>query len=191
VIRRAAISVAISATVVAVLAGCGAPPIDPSPTAIAIRTVAFSGACRGVGASAVVHGAPDDADVVWLTPLGGGPRLRVVWPNGDVAVFDPTLRIVDTTGRTVIREGEYVDGGCVTGPDANGPLLVPNPPDSFRLDCGPIRPADCPSMVNAIRYGSPNWPAEPVRSVTFTGPAGQYTIVVEDGRQIDGIAPPI
>jgi hypothetical protein len=36
-----------------------------------------------------------------------------------------------------------------------------------------------------------SWPKEPVASVTFSGPAGQFTIVLEDGRLTDGIAPPI
>src|SRR6202008_4822763 len=103
--------------VLALATACGAPPTEPTGTTFAIRTVPFNGNCRGVGASAVVHGAAADPEIVWLTPLGGGPRLRVAWPAGDVAAFDPALRILDGSGRTVFREGDYVDGACTTGPD--------------------------------------------------------------------------
>jgi hypothetical protein len=87
-----------------------------------------------------------------------------------------------------MRDGDYVEGGCVTGPDAGGPLLIVNPEDSFRLACGPIPGALCAVQFNELRYESIGWP-KAIRSITFLDRGVHYTIELEDGRRIDGVIP--
>ena len=91
-------------------------------------------ACAGVGLSSVIHGDPTDPEVVWLGGFpAGGDRIHVVFALGYRAVFDPALALVDEDGRIQMREGDFVDGACVTG-DPNRMLLLP-PFPGFRLEC--------------------------------------------------------
>jgi hypothetical protein len=54
----------------------------------------------------------------------GRGRRDVIWPPGYVARFTPMLEVLDETGRVIFRDGDAVSGGCTTGPDAQGPLLI-------------------------------------------------------------------
>ncbi len=76
-------------------------------------------ACAGVGLDAVLHGAPNDPRVAWLIN-NLGTRIDVIWPVGYRARFAPTLEVLDPAGDVVLREGDPVTGGCVTG----DPLLL-------------------------------------------------------------------
>jgi hypothetical protein len=84
-----------------------------------------TGACRGVGLDGYqLAGSPTDARVAWLVLVGRGVRRDVVWSAGYHAEFTPRLVIVDGSGKTVMKEGDAVKGGCVTGA---GGMLGPEP----------------------------------------------------------------
>jgi hypothetical protein len=83
----------------------------------------FNGNCRGVGLSAHVTGDASDPRVAWVVQDNGG-RRDVIWPPGYTARFTPKLEILDENGIVRLRDGDAVDGGCVTGPDGHGPLLI-------------------------------------------------------------------
>jgi len=99
---------------------------DPAPTqsvstlapgqfalATAVPAIANS-SCAGVGLTDdVLHGAPGDPGTAWVG--SGERRIELVWPPGFVARFSPTLEVVDATGKVVLREGDPIGGGCVTG----------------------------------------------------------------------------
>lgn len=70
--------------------------------------------CAGVGLDATLHGETGDGRIAWLVTAEGG-RLDVVWPAGYHARFAPRLEVLDESGRVVLREGDRVGGGCVTG----------------------------------------------------------------------------
>jgi hypothetical protein len=84
---------------------------------------AWSGACRGVGLGAHITGSATDARLAWLVS-DRGARQDVIWPPGYAARFTPMLEVLDETGAVVYRDGDAVSGGCTTGPDAQGPLLI-------------------------------------------------------------------
>jgi hypothetical protein len=119
----------LGAILVAMLvAGCSpaAPPrASGAPgSPLPVPTLAsWNGACAGVGLlKAALTGDPADPRVAWLqTPNG---RQDVVFPPGFSARFTPLLQILDATGKVVARDGDVIDGGCVTGADAGGPLLI-------------------------------------------------------------------
>lgn len=88
-----------------------------------LPTLATGGGCRGVGLDSQIAGDPSDPRLVWLLDSQGG-RHDVVWPQGYSARFTPQVEVLDEHGAVVFRQGDAVRGGCVTGPDANGPLLI-------------------------------------------------------------------
>lgn len=107
---RAAVAIA----VVMVLTGCqGLPFLAP-----ALHTVDVSGtACAGVGLlDATLHGSPSDPRVAWIHLQGFGDR-QAVFPVGFTARFNPSLEVLDANGAVVFREGEKIDGACVSGDD--------------------------------------------------------------------------
>lgn len=112
--RNAAIIAAL-----ALLAGCA--PTVPLPTVATAGNV-----CRGVGVEGVLHGAPADPRVAWVDSqfLGQHKRVEVVFPEGFAARFTPNLEVLDRDGHVVAEDGDQITGGCVTGPDASGPLLI-------------------------------------------------------------------
>jgi hypothetical protein len=105
-----------------------------------LPTVAAVG-CRGIGLSGTLTGDPKDPRVAWL--VYDGQRRDVVFPSGYTARFDPQLEILDGSGQIVGRAGDQVTGGCVTGPDANGPpLIVPRPtPTADSRPCAAVSAA--------------------------------------------------
>jgi hypothetical protein len=183
---------AIVMIVVAFAAGCASErPSDserPSggPTIIGLRTTSAD-ECSGVGQSGVLHGDSSDPEVVWEEPLvGPGPRTNVIWPTGYRAVFDPTLAILDEQGRPVLREGDYVDGGCVTGVDAADPLLLIPPFLAFRLECGPMPVQHCIQRVTDAGRNA-NAERHPVAVLRFLNDSGKYRAFYEDGTTADGV----
>ena len=81
-------------------------------------------ACAGVGLETTrLTGDSSDPRVAWLATTGGG-RQDVVFPPGYRARFVPALEVLDASGAVVARDGDVVDGGCVTGVDGGGPLLI-------------------------------------------------------------------
>ena len=184
----------------AVVVACGtgperSPQPSPSTVALALRTMAVTGSCAGVGLDAELHGDPKDPSIAWLTsllPAGdqpdpGADRLEVVWPTGYTAVFDPTLRVIEPTGQTAMQEGDHVDGGCVTG----GPLLLLGPMDGFRLECGTVPRSTCTSVLNGVHASqSAQWPKVRLAAFIVRDASGHYTVVFEDGQRFDGYASP-
>lgn len=71
-------------------------------------------ACAGIGIAATLHGDVRDPHVAWLVTTEG-TRLEALWLPGYRARFEPSLQVVDPSGAVVIREGDPVSGGCVTG----------------------------------------------------------------------------
>ena len=107
-----------------VFAGCLA--ASPSDGTITLPTVAVGG-CRDVGLrDAALTGDANDPRVAWV--VQNGLRLDVVFPAGYRARFAPELEILDTDGKVVARGGDPIGGGCTTGSDARGPLLILWPP---------------------------------------------------------------
>ena len=108
-------------------ASAAAPSSSPSsgPVSLDLPHVEILGdACAGVGLDAArLTGDPNDPRVAWLATPGGG-RQDVVFPPGYQARFVPALEVLDASGAVVARDGDVVDGGCVTGADGGGPLLI-------------------------------------------------------------------
>lgn len=110
------------------LAGCESVTSAPSPlpsglyAVPTIDTGKFD-ACAGVGlADARLTGSPEDPRVAWLTGKYG--RKDVVFPAAFTARFTPDLEILDAGGKVVARDGQVIEGGCVTSGDPSGPLLI-------------------------------------------------------------------
>ena len=104
-------------TVLLIVGACAVP--QPLPT-----VEVFSGACRGVGLESHITGDPSDPRIAWLVQDVGGKRLDVIWPPGYKARFTPRLEVLDEKGAVAFHDGDPVTGGCTTGPDAQGPLLI-------------------------------------------------------------------
>jgi hypothetical protein len=176
------------AILVAVLASCGADPI-PQPTAriLLVTTVQLpaNAACAGVGLAAVIHGDPDDPDVVWLGGFpAGNDRLKVAFPAGYRAVFDPGLQIVDGAGRIQMREGDFVDGAC--GQPVPDHWLLAPPFPAFRLECGPVQVAECTSS-RVYQAGQQAAGANhPIARIRFLDPTGKFEALYEDGTTMTG-----
>jgi hypothetical protein len=105
------------------LVGCNATP-SPAPSeqpgTLALPTVdtrAFKG-CAGVGVEAELAGDAKDPRIAWL--VSNGKRMDVVFPFGFRARFAPSLEVLNASGAVVARDGDHIDGGCVTA----GPLLI-------------------------------------------------------------------
>jgi len=99
-----------------IVGACGVP--QPLPT-----VEAFNGSCRGVGFDGHITGSPADPRLAWLVG-NGGRRRDIIWPPGYTARFSPGLEILDEKGDIAFRDGDAVSGGCTTGLDAEGPLLI-------------------------------------------------------------------
>jgi hypothetical protein len=96
---------------VAIVAGCGLAPSQP--TAELPTLAGYNGSCRDISVNGHATGDP-----------ALGVRRDIVWPPGYTARFTPELEIVDEKGVIAFRDGDSVRGGWVTGPDAQGPLLI-------------------------------------------------------------------
>lgn len=111
-------SVVFEIAMAVILSACAIP--QPLPT-----VEVFNGACRGVGLEGHVTGDPLDRRLAWVISDLGGQRIDVIWPPGYTARFTPRLEVVDQQGVVAYRDGDPVSGACTTGPDAQGPLLIP------------------------------------------------------------------
>ena len=109
------------ATVVVLLAACGATP-TPSPSLPTLPEGLNT--CAGVGTVATLAGSPTDPRLAWMVDPTGG-RHEIVWPYGFTARFDPDLAVLDTSGRVVFRAGDPIDGGCVIGGEGSPLLILP------------------------------------------------------------------
>lgn len=104
-------------------AACGSgTPDDPRPVgsgvfALPVASWVQNGQpilCAGIGfPHATIHGSPADPMVVWVED--DESRLRLAWPPGYTARFDPDLRVVDASGNVVFREADAISDGCETG----------------------------------------------------------------------------
>lgn len=102
----------VPATVVATTLGTSDIPLRTVPP---IELPAGAGeACAGIGIDAVIHGDTHDPHVAWLINKPA-MRIDVLWPAGYRARFAPELEVLDAGGAVVLREGDPVTGGCVTG----------------------------------------------------------------------------
>ena len=113
---RSALGITIALLVIA----CAAP--HPLPT-----VESFNGACRGVGLDGHITGDPSDPRLAWVVADHGGDRIDIIWPPGYAARFAPRLEVLDENGTVAHRDGDAVSGGCTTGSDAQGPLLITGP----------------------------------------------------------------
>lgn len=184
---KAGRSIVAAAIVAAALAAaCETQLPSAGPVVVQLRTMSAD-VCDGVGQSGVVHGNPADPEVVWLGPLvGPGERTDVIWPIGYRAVFDPSLSVIDERGQAVLREGDYVDGGCVTGDAASDPILLAPPFLGFRLECGPFPVHECVRRVSeAARLV--NAGGHPVAVLRFVNNRGAYQVFYEDGTTGEGV----
>jgi hypothetical protein len=83
--------------------------------------------CRDVGFDdAVLRGSPADPRLAWIE-FRGGVRKDAIWPMGYGARFRGGIEILDASGTIVLREGDRIDGGCVTR-DPEVFLLLPSFP---------------------------------------------------------------
>lgn len=200
-------------TLLAVLLGACAtsvPPAAPTPSAPsnAATAVAYgfplrtlppvtvpSGAvvtCAGIGlVDAALHGDPNDPKLAWLINAVGPSRIDLVWPSGYSARFDPQLEIVDPNGVVVMREGDQIEGACVTS-QPNLLLLLPpfevgSPWPSMPATpaasasspvvlCGRVDAADCTRVIDLVN-----------RHLSFAPQA--TAIVMDDACPADGGCP--
>jgi hypothetical protein len=124
--------VAAIAVVTFVIAGLLATVANPPPRliipeeafALPALTTAPTGCLDVALENAVLAGAHDiNHGSVWLQQ--GVQHIDVVFPPGYEAVFTlEPFEILDPSGRTVARGGDAIRGGCTTGPNATGPLLI-------------------------------------------------------------------
>lgn len=116
-------------------AGCVTSPTLSATAAsgvLALPTAAFPQACRGVGIDGVLLGDLADPRIAWLETTRNR-AIKLVWPPGYSAHFDPDLEVLDSNGQVVFRAGDRVIGGCVKGPpDALGSVLLIRPADLAR-----------------------------------------------------------
>ena len=136
--------------------------------------------CAGIGLSTVLKGDPVDPRVAWLEPFGGGadPTVRLLWPPGYAARFDPDLEVLDERGDVVMRAGDFVGEGCVTGRDD---VLTVSPPFvSLRLVCGPMDRFECPGLVYQAATAA-GWPDRDIAEIRFVSPDGRFSVTYEDG----------
>ena len=96
------------------------------PTVVPLPTHHEGDRCRGIGVGGVIRGSPSDPEVVWLADPASGERLdlRLRWPPGSVARFDPEVEVV-LDGRVLYAEGDEVPGGC-RGADMEMVNIVPD-----------------------------------------------------------------
>ena len=97
--------------------GCG---VMPRPLPADER---WNGMCARVGLDATLAGDPSDPRMAWLIE-SNGLRRDVIWPPGYTARFTPLLEVLDAKGGVVVRDGSPVSGGCASGEDGKGPLLI-------------------------------------------------------------------
>lgn len=66
------------------------------PTEVPLPMHHVGDACRMLGVGGVIRGDPLDPEVVWLADPVTGERfdVRLRWPPGSVARFDPDVEIV-------------------------------------------------------------------------------------------------
>jgi hypothetical protein len=141
--------------------------------------------CAGVALAVVLRGSPLDPHLAWIEqfPHGGG-RQEVIWPVGFSPRFSPQLEILDESGRPVIREGDFVEGACVS--PQPGTLLLAPPLLALRLDCGPMPVAEC-GGGRIFRVAEANgWPKRAIAEVRFVTANGRYQVVFEDGSETTG-----
>lgn len=142
-------------------------------------------ACAGVGLAAILRGDQSDPRLARLERFrGGGVRQDLVWLAGYSARFTPSLEILDQAGRVVLRDGDFVDGACVTSePDV---MWLSPPFLALRLDCGPMAVPDCTSgRINQVASAN-GWPERQIAEVHFLTADGQYRLVFEDGSEAMG-----
>lgn len=101
-------------------ASAGVAPIGPGevplPTVVPVDLPSGAvEACPGIGIDAILHGTSTDPRIAWITDRMSGRRVDVVWPAGYRARFAPLLEVLDARDDVVLREGDRVAGGCVTG----------------------------------------------------------------------------
>lgn len=132
---------------------------------------------------AVLRGNPADSRLTWLQTLDGR-RVEIIWPLGFVARFEPTLEVIDPSGKAVLLEGDFVEGACEIG-DPGGRLM--NPPFlALKLDCGPLAIDDCTAGRLKLVVNANGWPNREIASVKFLDANGRYLIRFEDGTERQG-----
>lgn len=161
-----------------VLAGCGPSRLDLPTTSLE--------SCSGYGIAAVLRGDAADPDVAWIERHPTRERIDAVWPTGFTARFDPELEILDSSGRVVMREGDYVNGTC--GVVAEGREMLAPPFLALRLDCGPMPVLDCQLAVGATARAN-GWPDREIAEIQFLDSEARYRLVYEDGSTVSGQAP--
>jgi len=102
----------------ALLAILGCDSTTPTASAASIELPTY-GPQGGTGCAMTdlegwtLTGDPSDPQVAWLQ--SGQLRRDVLWPPGFRAVFDPTIRVFDRTGRPIVHAGAGLSGGCRVG----------------------------------------------------------------------------
>jgi hypothetical protein len=178
-----------------ILAACGNAPVPSAATMFQLPSLeggAADGtpqACAGIGLAAVLRGDPADPRRAWLEPYPGsdGRRLELAWPAGFGARFTPKLEVLDRTGQVAIREGDFVDGACVTADPVV--MVLDLPALALRLDCGPMAVWDCTGRLHPIAT-SHGWPDRAIAEVHFVTADGGYRLVFEDGTSVLGQSQP-
>jgi len=164
-------------------------PITGSIIALPARGGGNEDGCEsaGIGIAAVLRGSPSDPRVVWLENfLDGGGRQEVVWPQGFSARFAPRLEVLDSGGRIVMREGDYVDSACAR---LEPGLLYLSPPFlALRLECGPMSRVQCESAVSTVARAN-GWPYRGIAEIEFVTADGQYRLTFDDGALTAGPTP--
>ena len=131
----------------------------------------------------VLRGNAADPHLAWLVGFDG-KRIEVIWPEGYIARYAPSLEVLDPTGQVVLEAGDFVDGTCGIG-DPGGQLMQA-PFLGFQLDCGPIRVDDCTGGRLSSVAKENGWPAKHMDAIGFTTSEGGYVVRFADGTTATG-----
>jgi hypothetical protein len=117
----------------AMLVGCGEPAATEPVGFVILDTMPGTGLGpppRGGGCGSVafldlrLRGDPDRVPAVWVEAVHDGTPLRVVWPPGFRARFEPDLVLYDARGRLVAREGDILTNGGGDPDFADRPMTL-------------------------------------------------------------------
>ncbi|MDH4104468.1 MAG: hypothetical protein OEV29_13975, partial [Thermoleophilia bacterium] len=183
---------AIAALSMSLVASCGLTVVPregfplPTDVARAVPTGVIT-TCSGIALASELAMGQSDGRLAWLVGLADGSRTDIVWPVGYRAVFGPDPGILSADGTLVLRDGDFVSGGCLGG--VPGTIFLEAPFLALRLRCGPMPFGECTGGRLLALARANGWPSRAIDSVRFVSAEGDYELLFEDGTTATGVAP--